>query len=189
MSGCTLSEGWVLWSTEPGAEPGTPVAPISARVPGTVAQALGLGLDGDPELEARDWWYRCTFDDPGGAELIVFDGLATLAEVWLNGAPILQSQNMFRHHRVAVTLQPSGNELVIAFRSLDAALKGRRPRPRWKTALVHEHKLRWIRTSLLGRIPAWSPPLPAVGPWRQIRLEARPALEVTRLDAPLEGSS
>jgi len=189
VSGWTLREGWTLWSTEPGAEPGAPVAPISAMVPGTVAQARGLGLDGDPELEARDWWYRCTFDDPGGAEVIAFDGLATLAEVWLNGAPILQSQNMFRRHQVAVTLRPSANVLVIAFRSLQAALKGRRPRPRWKTALVHEQKLRWIRTSLLGRIPAWSPPLPVVGPWRQIRLETRPALVLTRLDTTLDGDT
>ena len=189
MSAWTLSEGWTLWSTEAGAEPGSPVDPIEAAVPGTVAQARGLGLDGDPDLEARDWWYRCTFDDPGGAEVMVFDGLATLAEVWLNGAPILQSRNMFRRHRVEVDLRPSGNELLLAFRSLDAALKGRRPRPRWKTALVREQKLRWIRTSLLGRIPAWSPPLPVVGPWRQIRLEARPVLELNRLDATLDGDT
>ena len=45
MSAWTLSEGWTLWSTEAGAEPGTPVDPIEAAVPGTVAQARGLGLD------------------------------------------------------------------------------------------------------------------------------------------------
>src|SRR5207248_835028 len=100
------------------------------------------------------------------------DGLATLADVWLNGRRVLSSANMFRKYRIDVTpdLQ-THNELVIGFRSLAKFLKQPRPRPRWKTNLVSHQQLRWCRTSLLGRIPGWTPPVPAVGPWRAVRLE------------------
>jgi hypothetical protein len=59
---------------------------------------------------------------------------------------------------------------VIAFRALDAVLAARRPRPRWKTALVAQQNLRWARTTLLGRLPGWSPPVTAVGPWAPVSL-------------------
>jgi beta-mannosidase len=84
---------------------------------------------------------------------------------------------MFRSYRVDVaSLLQTDNELVIVFRSLTAALKKKRPRPRWKTNLVPNQQLRWQRTSLLGRIPGWTPPVPAVGPWRAVRLECAPVL-------------
>src|SRR5262249_11200375 len=101
----------------------------------------------------------------------------------------LTAENMFRAYRVDVTpyLQQR-NELVIAFRSLDEDLKKKRPRPRWKTNLVSQQQLRWLRTSLLGRIPGWSPPVPPVGPWRDVRLESGPlALSDLRLVSRLEG--
>jgi beta-mannosidase len=39
--------------------------------------------------------------------------------------------------------------------------------------MVAHQQLRWIRTTLLGRTPGWSPPAPVVGPWRDIWLETR----------------
>jgi beta-mannosidase len=167
----------------------------AAVVPGTVASSLALPLTPAPgvdaTLESQDWWYRCTFSaTPGPARRLRFDGLATLAEVWLNGERVLESANMFRSY--AVDVGPhlrETNELVLCFRSLMQSLRGRRPRPRWKTALVQEQKLRWVRTSLLGRIPGWTPPLPAVGPWRAIALEDVPPVHVrvTSLVATVEG--
>jgi len=109
--------------------------------------------------------------------VLCFDGLSTLAEVWLNGECMLNANNMFRSYRVDVAQRlRSDNELVIAFRSLASELKKRRPRPRWKTNLVNNQQLRWQRTSLLGRIPGWTPPVPAVGPWLPVRLEQRQVL-------------
>lgn len=153
---------------------------FSAEVPGTVASALRAqgqwNHPSPPDLDAQDWWYRTSFaaaaknaDEPC---VLCFDGLASLAEVWLNGELILSSNNMFRSYRVDVAkVLRDENELVICFRSLTADLKKKRPRPRWKTNLVNNQQLRWQRTSLLGRIPGWSPPVPAVGPWREVRLE------------------
>lgn len=154
---------------------------LPARVPGTVASALHAArrwdYDRPADLDGQDWWYRTTFD---GVDVPVcrlcLDGLATHADVWLNGCPLLTSRNMFRAYRIDVTslLQPQ-NELVIGFRSLTEALNKKRPRPRWKTNLVSHQQLRWHRTSLLGRIPGWSPPAPAVGPWRKVWLDTEQA--------------
>ncbi|MBI3132384.1 MAG: glycoside hydrolase family 2 protein [Acidobacteria bacterium] len=165
--------GWQLRPTEPGlhAEPGPwmnegPWA--SAVVPGTVAQTLGLSVDQPGAFDSQDWWYRTTLNAEGPGTLN-FEGLATLAEVWLDGRFILQSRNMFRPHEVDLPDLGAGpHELVIRFRSLEAELAGRRPRPRWKTSLVRNQNLRWIRTTLLGRIPGWTPPIQAVGPWRAV---------------------
>lgn len=148
-------------------------------VPGTVAQALQTAgtweLDKPRDFDAEDWWYRCEFAHSAPADtrhVLRFDGLATLAEVWLNGRSILVSDNMFQQHAVDVTAQLlPRNELVMVFRALNSALAQRRPRPRWKTKLVSHQQLRWLRTTLLGRIPGWSPPVAAVGPWRAITLE------------------
>lgn len=186
----SVDRGWELAATAPGAHPGPDgldgLSWRPATVPGTVASALGLPLDHTEDIEASDWWFRCRLahpeDLPPGTRLALrFEGLATLAEVWLDGQPLLRAENMHRRWRCPLPEglpAPGGSELVVVFRSLSAALAGRRPRPRWKTALVAEQKLRWIRTSLLGRIPGWTPPLPAVGPWRPIYLELLDGPEV-----------
>ena len=93
------------------------------------------GTAGHPrDLDAEDWWYRTTFDapdlPPGHPCHLCFDGLATLAEVWLNGHRLLTTDNMFRAYRVnvALYLRPR-NELVLGFRSLAEELKKKRSRP------------------------------------------------------------
>lgn len=175
---------------------------LPAEIPGTVASALRAhgrwSFDRPVDIDASDWWFRTSFS--AGSRFLTldsrlaflcFDGLATLAEVWLNGESILTTDNMFRGDRVDVSdkLQ-SENELVIVFRSILHNLKRKRPRPRWKTNLVQHQQLRWLRTSLLGRIPGWSPPVPAVGPWRAIRLETDPVqLWDRNLTARLDGTT
>ena len=148
-------------------------------VPGTVAQALraagSWNLQTPRDFDAEDWWYRCNFTHAEAADtrsILRLQGLATLAQVWLNGQSLLSSENMFHEHTLDVTAQlRAHNELVIVFRALHPALALRRPRPRWKTKLVNHQQLRWFRTSLLGRIPGWSPQVAPVGPWRAITLE------------------
>ena len=146
-----------------------------AQVPGTVAACLHGDLDLPGDYDAHDWRYATSFERPavGTRNYLRFDGLATIAEAWLNGRKILESRNMFVPHRVDVTsLLRDVNELTIEFRALDRELAIRRPRPRWKTRLVDNQALRWIRTTLLGRIPAWTPAVPAVGPWGPVVLES-----------------
>lgn len=185
-----LDQNWRLAATAPGAcaDPAQALAQNlywrEAVVPGTVAVSLDADLDQGDDYDACDWWYRCTFAAPRqNAVRLRCDGLATLAEVWLNGTLLLVADNMFLPWAVDISAHlRAENELAICFRSLRAALSARRARPRWKTALVDQQPLRWFRTTLLGRIPGWTPALAPVGPWQGIRLEGTEQLEVLALD-------
>ena len=172
---------------------------MSATVPGTVADTLRSDGRWDhqrpPEIDAQDWWYRSTFEfdveSIGHPYTLCLDGLATLADIWLNGEHLLSTDNMFRSYQVDITSWlGTENELAIRFRSLSADLQQKRPRPRWKTNLVDHQQLRWHRTTLLGHIPGWSPPVPAIGPWRDIRLERQSVrLSDVHLVARLDGTT
>ncbi len=76
---------------------------------------------------------------------------------------------MFVAHTVEIAGGFRGeNVLALRFHALTPLLGPRRPRPKWRTRLVSHQGLRWYRTSLLGRMPAWCPPVAPVGPWRPI---------------------
>ena len=165
---------------------------LPAQVPGTAAGALrALGrwdFSQVRDFDNEDWWWRLRFQAYPGAAVLGFDGLATLAEAWLDGESILTSDNMFRAYEVPVTLRGE-HELVIRCRALKPELARRRPRPRWRVPMLEQQQLRWFRTTLLGRTPGWSPPCPAVGPWRGVWLESRDiAIGPVRVDARVEGT-
>jgi len=111
-----------------------------ARVPGTVhTDLLAHGAIPDPYVgtpEAglqwiglADWEYRTAFDatraitDAARSDL-VFEGLDTFAEVYLNGEKVLDADNAFRTWRVPVQgrLRARGNELRVVLRSPIAKL-------------------------------------------------------------------
>lgn len=180
-----LSEHWRVWKTSPN-QYDSPTwiqsasdSPLPATAPKTVASLL---VDSTPQpienlsdLETFDWWYALDVEKTtsGIKHYLHFDGLATIADVWLNGELILHTENMFRAYRVDVTdsFQPK-NELVICFRSLKEHLEINRKRPKWKTRLVDHQNLRWVRTTLLGSIPGWTPPIKPIGIWREAWLES-----------------
>jgi beta-mannosidase len=195
----SLSSGWEVLATAAGlvAEPSALPAEgwLASSVPATAASALaahGLwNLEGAPrQFDSEDWWWRLRFSSSSAAgerAVLCFDGLATVADVWLNGAHVLHSENMFLGHELELGAAGS-YELVLCCRSLEAALRARRPRPRWRVPMLEQQQLRWFRTTLLGRTPGWSPPAAAVGPWREIRVERRRDLVVsaTRLKSRVE---
>ena len=164
-----------------------------ARVPGTVAGALRddgrLDLMNPPELDAQDWWYRCVLTGDGPV-ILHFAGLATQAEVWLDDACILRSVSMYQAQDIAVTLS-GRHALFLCFRALAPLLAeaGVGKRARWRPKLMSPQSLRHVRTTLLGRMNGWCPPVHAVGPWRPI--SARPAsalnLTIERSSSRLEG--
>ncbi len=202
-----LNSEWTLSSSEPAAYslPADFVAnninKIEVKIPSTVAQAyqkaglwsLHRHCDlNSQEFDNKDWWYQTRFkyNPNSDSSILNFMGLATLCEVWLNDIKILSSQNMFVSHQVDVAQQLQvDNDLVICFRSLSNNLSQRRPRPRWKTKLVNHQQLRWIRTSLLGRIPGWTPPVAPVGPWQPIFLQAKTVPFNINLKTVLNGST
>jgi len=164
---------------------------LPADVPGTAAGAMRAAgawdFDRPRDFDACDWWYRTRFSherhDDGipALTLLRLEGLATVADVWLNGIKVLETDNMFRAYELDVgAALRDVNELAIRFRSLGALLEARRGRPRWRTKLVDQQQLRWFRTTLLGRIPGWTPPVAAAGPWRPVVLEERRWVSIER---------
>jgi len=158
---------------------------LEATVPGTVAASLrdqGLwSIDDNVDFDAKDWWYRTKFNLPEGTDFseiqLHFDGLATLCDIWLNGEMIGTSQNMFLPLRLPIAqVKHSENYLYLHFKSLSKALSEKKPRPRWKTNLIENQKLRYFRTSLLGRIPGWSTGTAPVGPWRAVKIVSKSML-------------
>ena len=83
---------------------------IAAPVPGTVAEALEKAGKFDranpSSLNDRDFWYLAVLENqaPGPARL-VFDGLAVIAEVYLNGERILDSRSQFIPYDISVMLR------------------------------------------------------------------------------------
>jgi beta-mannosidase len=123
---------------------------ISAEIalPGDVHSALiAAGIIPDPyvgtnELQVRwvadtDWRLTRVFDHPGSSTAswyLDIDGLDTVAEVTLNGTPVLSAQNAFRRYRPDVTaaLKKGKNGISILIRSATKAaneLQRRQPFP------------------------------------------------------------
>ena len=193
-----LTAGWEICSTPPGAFAGpaelsqASLQWLPAHAPSTAASCLraagAWSLDDPPRrFDSEDWWYRLRFSleppAPGEELVLGFDGLATVAEAWLNGVSLLTSDNMFLAHECRIEQPLAGaNELLIRFQALDALLEAKRPRPKWRAPMVENQQLRWFRTTLLGRTPGWSPPAAAVGPWRAVWLEKRARLKLTQRD-------
>jgi beta-mannosidase len=183
--------------TDGAARPDSATDWIPAVAPGTVAGALhAAGRPVPADLDAGDWWYRARFEGgsvPGRERtMLALDGLATVADVYLNGQPVLSNESMFAEHRVDVTsLLAQDNALEICFRALAPRLAApRRPRARWRTRLVSSGNLRFYRTMLMGRAPGFAPGPAVVGPWRSVRLldAGRPAFTQLRIDTSVDGA-
>ena len=75
-------------------------------------------------IGASDWEYQTTFQIEAG-ELarehvdLIFEGLDTFADVYVNDHAALQADNIFRRWRIAAKplLQPGGNILRVVFHS------------------------------------------------------------------------
>ncbi|MDT2008223.1 glycosyl hydrolase [Rhodococcus opacus] len=172
---------WRCAATEPGSitEPselaGVPGPWYPAEVPGTAAGAV-RATDGEAAAravnpDAVDWWFVTEVPGTGpGPWRLEFDGLASPAEVWVGDDRVASSESMFVPASVELACLPGTVTLAIRFLSLDAALRRRRPRGRWRSSLVSTQGLRWMRTSLLGRAPVYGRVPAPVGPWRAVRL-------------------
>ncbi|CAM2138359.1 beta-mannosidase [Pararobbsia alpina] len=180
-----IEHGWTVLGTDAGAFATPADLPaalhgtsdwIAAKVPGTVAQALrdsGRWAGDAPRAEdnpdTRDWWYRTEFEG-SGVRMLRCEGLATIAEVWVDGALRLQSRNMFATHEIELDLgddPAQRHTLHLVFRAMQAPTLRRQ---RWRQKLISQAALRGVRSAALGRMPGWCAPVPAVGPWRRIAL-------------------
>jgi len=185
-----LTSDWRVATTPPGIFPtpadlrspeaGSPFRPgaaaldwLPAPVPGTLAAALTEAGRFDPAhphpLQDRDAWYVCELDAPAGPAVLRFDGLATVADVFLDDLPILTVESMFEACDVPVELTGT-HRLAIRFAALTDRLAPKARRARWRPKLADHQGLRLVRTTLLGHMPGWCPSIQAVGPYRPISL-------------------
>ena len=73
-------------------------------------------------IAERDWTATRRFTHDGAPADLVIDGLDTVADIHLNGTPILAAANSFRRFRVPASgLQAGENEIAITFRSATRA--------------------------------------------------------------------
>lgn len=165
-----ISDWWLAFSESAQcADPGQArsLSPwIPAVVPGTAAEALRRNGQDYHGLDDQDVWYRGHLRGHG-AHLLRFAGLATLAEVWCDDRLILTSRSMFLAHDVEVQLD-GDHALWICFRALNPVLEVKGPRAKWRPRMIPRQGLRLVRTTLMGRMPGWTPEVDIVGPWRPI---------------------
>ncbi|WP_262676914.1 beta-mannosidase [Paenibacillus sp. J5C2022] len=173
---------------------------LPAQVPGCVhMDLLRNGSIADPFygtneremqwVDKRDWEYATVFEtdeeiwEASRAEL-VFDGLDTYADVYLNDRPILFADNMFRGWRVDVKphLKKGANTLVVKFRSPIAEDLPKLEQLGYSLPAGNDQSevggLGDKRVSVFARKAPyhygwdWGPRFVTSGIWREVRLEA-----------------
>lgn len=187
-----LHDGWQLAEAPLGLD-GAALAALPAdawlpaAVPGTAHGALlAAGRIPDPFygrneadvrwVAERRWVWRLDFDaaELAPQEDLVFEGLDTYCSVWLNGEPLLATDNMFVPHRVPVRerLRPGRNQLLLCFEPPLArareveAVHGKRALWNGDSARLHARKAQYH----FGW--DWGPELLVSGPWRAVRRHA-----------------
>ncbi len=189
-----LNEGWTL--TWDGAH-----QPLPARVPGYAQHDLfDAGLLPDPFFRDnehlwqpwcdRDYTYTCSFDTDEALRScatieLVFDGIDTVADVWLNDQNILSADNMYRTWRVAVQelLRPAGNTLRVELHSPVRVCAEREARykdssPVLSVPLDQRRHLRKMPCSFGWD---WGIKLPLSGIWKAVRLEGYATARIAEL--------
>lgn len=146
---------------------------VSAAVPGSVHAALvKAGRLPDPvvgknqqiaERESyKTWWMRRKFPRPRGFDRprLVFDGVCSSCEVWLNGKSLGTHKGMFGGPSFDVTrLLQDENTLLVR---LD-------PAEDWQNDVVFNNCYGWHYCKI-----------PARGIWRPVRVEGSPAVSISR---------
>lgn len=160
----------------------------AATVPGTVHTDL-LNCERIPDPYYRDneeklqwigitdWEYKTTFEVSAKVMSrkiinLVFDGLDTYADVYLNGKQILTADNMFRQWKVDVTgLLDNKNDLRIVFHSAknrtDSLAKANLP-----LVIPAENSRLYARKAQYHYGWDWGPALITCGIWKNVYIES-----------------
>ena len=135
--------------------------------------AHGAEAAAELDVDAWDWWFVTSVQvDAPGSYVLELDGVATLWDLLVDGEAVAAGSSMWQPSEIALELEAGANDLALRIAALRPVLDAKHPRPRWRSRLVADSSLRWIRTSLLGRMPALAPTWAPAGPWRPVRLWA-----------------
>lgn len=160
----------------------------NAKVPGEIfVDLLNNSLIPDPFyrdnekkvqwVALQNWEYQTTFNS--SANLLskqnvnlIFDGLDTYADVYLNNELILSANNMFRQWRINIKgkLRPTDNKLFIRFyaaqNKVDSLAKADLP------FFIPDNSRAYIRKAQFHFGWDWGPKLTSAGIWKEVRIEA-----------------
>ncbi len=157
-----------------------------ASVPGDVHTALveigrlsppfyNMNAETCQWVEGQEWWYRTTFEAPPGQDdaearyLLTFDGLDTLATIYLNGAEIGRHRNMFIAAAFDVTEHlrvDEDNTLAVRFEPVAASVGEQEIEGQWG----RDPERAWVRKAQCNFGWDWAPRLVSVGLWQGVTL-------------------
>lgn len=189
-----IKEHWKLRDFRVGEAPDLEVASplyddyfwMGAEVPGDVHTTLiHHGLIDDPFyghndqkcrwVEDRVWWYRTVFtlDEPPGPNEkmeLVFEGLDTFATVYLNGAELGSTDNMFISHTFEVTreLKRGKNVIAVKFDPVHMKVEAKAVGTFWSG---YSKERVWTRKNQSHYGWDWGPRLLCAGIWKEVRLQ------------------
>lgn len=172
---------------------------VAAQVPGDTYDALiAAGRLAHPYearneapaawVRTREWWWHAPVDlgavAAGEWTELVFAGLDTFADVYLDGILLGRADNMFREWRFDLTGFAGGrHDLAICFHP-PALMTGDAPLPVWPafTDRVSASRRTAMRKAQFGWGWDWGPDLPTVGIWQPVAIVRRRAAEVRSLN-------
>lgn len=160
---------------------------MNAEVPGTVhTDLLKNKLIEEPFysnneikldwIAESDWIYKTVFDMPfernNSSVKIIFEGLDTIAKIYLNNILIGTSKNMFLKYEYDITelLKEEQNELEVHFESpVNYSIEEEKKHGKLPVAL-NSHRVH-IRKAQYSFGWDWGPSFPTIGIWRNVYLE------------------
>lgn len=177
---------------------------IDAEVPGDIHDALfRAGMIKDPYyadnskecgwVTEKDWYYYKTFRILSNFQKektrIVFEGIDTYGEVWLNGQKVGSTDNMFREFVFDVTgiiKEDAENELVVRINSIKRMM---RLFPYQKYFACFNPARIFIRKAQCHFGWDWAPDLPATGIWQKVKLvtTVKGEIENVRIKTGIDG--
>lgn len=188
---------------------------LGAQVPGCVHSALQQqGLIQDPYYRFNDllyqwialenWTYSTTFSlnssfRDKNKQLLIFDGIDTVATVSLNGITLGNTDNMFQRYDFSVkgNLKDIDNVLEVSLVSAVHYAAERRKQSSYRVppecppdVQKGQCHVNFIRKEQCSFSWDWGPSFPTMGLWKGVRLEAFDLLQIIQVSAvPLYNSS
>lgn len=129
-------------------------------------------------IERKEWWYRTGFTietppDIGGGERLelIFEGLDTYANIFVNGHEVGSAGNMLMSHMFDITriVRPGWNSLAVKFDPLHLHNRDKE-RFEWSS---YTKERPWLRKAAMNFGWDWGPRMVTVGIWGKVRLERR----------------